>query len=422
MNILVIGSGGREHAICFALRKSPKLTKLYCSPGNAGISSIAEIPNLNSEDFHAVSDFVKANKIELVVVGPEAPLVNGLADYLEKDGVRVFGCSKPAAQLEGSKKFTKDLAAKYNIPTGAYKSFTDAAEAKKFIKEFGKRIVVKADGLAAGKGVIVPETTEEALAAVDEVMGGKFGKAGNIVVIEEFLEGEEASFFALCDGENAIKFGAAQDHKRAFDGDKGPNTGGMGTYSPAPVVTKQVEDRVMKEIIDPTVAAMKKEGMPFKGVLFAGLMIKDGKPQLIEFNVRFGDPETQSLMLRLESDLVDLMYSAASGTLKGKEVKLADKAALCVVYAANGYPGDYQKGTEIRNLEDSEKTQGAYIFHAGTKKEGGKILATGGRVLGVSAIGKDVAAARKSAYDAAAKIDWADGFYRKDIAWRAMKN
>lgn len=422
MNILVIGGGGREHALCFALRKSKKTERLYCLPGNAGIAEVAECVDLgplNNSD-KAIAKFCNEKGIRLVVVGPEAPLVNGLVDYLEDNtSIRVFGPRSDAAELEGSKKFMKDIASKYGIPTAEYKSFTDAGSAKKFIREFGKRVVVKASGLAAGKGVLIPETTDEAIKAVDDAMNN-FGEAGKTIVVEEFMEGEEASFFAICDGKDAIAFGSAQDHKRVGDGDTGPNTGGMGTYSPAPIVTKDVDEKVMKKIIIPTIKGMEKEGKPFKGFLFAGLMIKDGEPKLIEFNIRFGDPEAQSLMLRLESDLVELLFAAADGKITGHSVKLSDKSAMCVVMAANGYPGDYKKGTEIKNLDKAATVPGAVIFHAGTKKEGEKILANGGRVLGVSAVADTLATAKEIAYKAVDLIDWKDGFCRRDIGWRAI--
>jgi len=422
MNILVIGSGGREHALCYALQKSPTTDKIYCLPGNAGTLELAECAEIELKDFSPIAEFCKSRKIALVVVGPEGPLVEGIADFLEGKGIAVFGPSKAAAQLEGSKNFTKNLCVKYNIPTAFYQSFTDVKEAIKFIETTDKRLVVKADGLAAGKGVIIPETKAEAIEAVHEIMGGKFGAAGKCIVIEEFLEGEEASFFALSDGKTAIKFGSAQDHKRAFDGDKGLNTGGMGTYSPAPIMTEDMDARVMREIIIPTIDAMRKEGTPFKGVLFAGLMITKDGPKLIEFNARFGDPETQVLMLRLESDLAELLLAAATGKLAGKEVKLADSAAVCVVMAAKGYPGEYQRGSEIQGLEIAAKEPGAVIFHAGTKKFGDKILADGGRVLGIAASGKNVAEAREIAYRAIAKINWPEGFYRSDIGAKVIKN
>lgn len=421
MNILVIGSGGREHALCWALAKSSKAGKIYSLPGNAGIHQIAPAAPVDVKDFKAVTDFCKKEDIGLVIIGPEAPLVDGMADALEAEDIKVFGCSKAAAQLEGSKMFMKDICKKYNIPTAEYQSFTAAAPAIKYIKEKGAPIVVKASGLAAGKGVVVAQTETDAIAAVEEMFGGKFGSAGNEVVIEEFLQGEEASLFALCDGERALLFGSAQDHKAVGEGDTGPNTGGMGTYSPAPIMTDEMNKQAMETIVYPTMEAMRKEGAPFKGVLFAGLMIDKGKVKLLEFNVRFGDPETQVLMPRLESDLVELFLAIAEGNLKGKSVKLSKKSALCVVMAAKGYPGDYVKNTEIRNLEKVGEVSDTIIFHAGTKKEGEKILSSGGRVLGVTALGKDVVEAQKKAYLAVDKIDWKEGFCRRDIGWRAIE-
>lgn len=420
MNILVIGSGGREHALCWALAKSPNCDEIYCLPGNGGIAEIAENPYIDAANFQEIADFCKNKDIGLVVVGPEAPLVDGLADSLQESGVEVFGCSKAAAELEGSKRFMKDICKKYGIPTAEYESFTNSETAIAYIKEKGAPIVVKASGLAAGKGVVVAQTEEEAVQAVEENFAGKFGEAGKEVVIEEFLDGEEASLFALCDGERAILFGSAQDHKAVGEGDTGPNTGGMGTYSPAPIMTDEMHQKAMEKIVNPTIEAMKSEGKPFSGVLFAGLMIKDGEPKLIEFNVRFGDPETQVLMPRLESDLVELFEAAADGNLEGKEVKLSDDIALCVVLAAKGYPGNYEKNTEIKNLSDSEG-ENVIIFHAGTKFENDKFLSVGGRVLGVTAIAKDVVEAQNLAYQAVDKIDWPEGFCRRDIGYRAVK-
>lgn len=416
MNILVIGSGGREHALIWKIKQSPLVMDIYCSPGNAGIAQDAQCVALDGHA--AVIDFCKAKAIDLVVVGPEVPLVEGLSDALRKADIAVFGCSQAAAQLEGSKGFTKDICAKYNIPTAAYARFDDAAKAKAYVQQQGAPIVIKADGLAAGKGVIMAETESQALAAIDEIFGGKFGAAGAEVVIEEWMHGEEASFFALCDGKTVRMLGSAQDHKRAFDGDKGPNTGGMGTYTPAPIMTESMNARVMKEIIEPTVKAMQAEGNPFQGILFAGLMITAKGPMLIEYNVRFGDPETQSLMLRLESDIVPLMLACANGEgLETCDITLSSEAAVCVVMAAKGYPDAYEKGTEIRGLEQA----GGIIFHAGTSLKDGKIVATGGRVLGVCAKAKDFETARAQAYAAVEKIDWPQGFYRKDIGWRAVK-
>lgn len=419
MNILVIGSGGREHSLCWSLRKSPNTKKLFCSPGNAGTNEIAEYVSLNG--FEETAQFCLKERIDLVVVGQEAPLVDGITDFLESKGIKVFGPSKAASALEGSKIYMKDLCKEFNIPTAAYGAFRDINKAAEFINTMEPPIVVKADGLAAGKGVIIAESKNEAIKTVEEMFSGKFGDAGKSIVIEEFLEGEEVSFFALSDGENAIPFCSAQDHKKVGDGDTGPNTGGMGTYSPAPIMTEELENRVMKEIINPTLTAMKKRGTPFKGVLFAGLMITKNSPKLLEYNIRFGDPETQSMMLRLKSDLPTLLLASASGSIKDHEVKLYPHAAICVVMAANGYPGDYKKNTEIRNLEKISSFPKVVIFHAGTKLKNGKLLANGGRVLGICATGETIKEARDTAYNAIGKIDWPDGFYRHDIALKAVK-
>jgi phosphoribosylamine--glycine ligase len=421
MNVLLIGSGGREHALSLALSRSPKLGKLYCAPGNPGIATLAKCVTLNVADHAAVARFCAENDIGLVAVGPEVPLVAGLADDLGARGIKVFGPSKEAAQLEGSKGFTKDLCAEFSIPTAAYGRFKDAASAKTYLAAQTLPIVVKADGLAAGKGVVIATTRAEAEAAIDACFSGAFGAAGAELVIEEFLEGEEASFFALCDGTTALALTAAQDHKRVGDGDTGPNTGGMGAYSPAPVMTPELIDRTMAEIIRPTVAAMAERGTPFKGVLFAGLMLTAKGPQLIEYNVRFGDPETQVLMLRLKSDLLELMLATAEGRLDGMSVDWHADAALTVVMAAEGYPGTPAKGTEIRGLDEASKVPGVEIFHAGTKRDGDRLLADGGRVLNVTAMAPTVAEAQALAYEAIAKIDWPGGFCRRDIGWRAVE-
>ncbi len=416
MNILLIGSGGREHALAWKIKQSPLVKELYCAPSNGGIAQEATSVEINTAD-EAVF-FCKDNAIDLVVIGPEQPLVAGWSDELRLAKINVFGCSKSAAQLEGSKGFTKDICAKYNIPTAAYGRFADAELAKEYIAQNPAPIVIKADGLAAGKGVIMAETNEEALAAIDDIFGGKFGDAGAEVVIEEWMQGEEASFFALCDGLSVKMLGSAQDHKRVGEGDVGLNTGGMGAYSPAPVMTDEMNARVMSEIIEPTMHAMQKEGSIFRGILFAGLMITDKGPQLIEYNVRFGDPETQVLMLRLESDIVPLLMACAKGEgLPETELSLSDDAAVCVVLAANGYPEAYEKNTEIKGLSDA----GGIIFHAGTKIRDGKTLATGGRVLGVCAKATDFETARAQAYATVAKIDWPQGFHRTDIGWRAVR-
>ncbi len=420
MNILVIGSGGREHALCWAIARSPRLSKLYCTPGNGGITAIADCIALDVGDHDAVIRFARENDIGLVVVGPEAPLVDGLADSLDSTGIAVFGPSGAAAQLEGSKGFTKDLCAAHNIPTAAYARFTEATPALAYVRERGVPIVIKADGLAAGKGVTVAETLPQALEAVEACFAGTFGDAGAEVVVEDCMIGEEASFFALVDGETALPMATAQDHKRVGDGDQGPNTGGMGAYSPAPVMTPALCQRTMDEIIVPTVRAMAEAGTPYKGVLYAGLMITDEGPQLIEYNVRFGDPECQVLMLRLASDVVDALEATAKGTLAGVELVWRDEAALTVVMAARGYPGSYDKGSRICGLEDAAEPDNVEVFHAGTERRGDEIVAIGGRVLNVTALGETVGKAQAAAYGAVDAIDWSGGFCRRDIGYRAI--
>jgi len=418
MRILVVGSGGREHALCWAISASPLVDRVYCAPGNAGIAEDAECVPIGVMDFTAIIAFCKKAPIDLVVVGPEAPLVAGLVDALEAAGIAAFGQSKEAAALEGSKGFMKDLCAREGIPTAAYRRFTDAAAAKAYIAAQGAPIVVKADGLAAGKGVVVAATLFEASEAVDAALGGRFGTAGAEIVVEEFLAGEEASFFALCDGEHALPLAAAQDHKRVGDGDTGPNTGGMGAYSPCAAVTPEIEGQVMERIILPTVRAMARDGHPYKGVLYAGLMLTAEGPKLIEYNCRFGDPECQALMMRLQSDLVPALLATRDGILNRVDLRWYDESAICVVMAANGYPDDPQRGTEIRGLAAAGAEPDVKIFHAGTKRDGDRILADGGRVLGVTATGIDLDAARERAYRAVDKIDWPGGFCRRDIGKR----
>lgn len=422
MKVLVVGGGGREHALCWTISGSPLVDKLWCAPGNAGIAQDAECVAIGAEDIDGLVEFAVDNSIDLVVIGPEGPLVLGLADRLNEEGIRAFGPSAAAAVIEGSKGYMKDLCARYGIPTAAYGRFTDPAAAKAFIAERGAPIVVKTDGLAAGKGVLICETVEQANAAVDDMMtGGAFGDAGNEIVIEEFMEGEEASFFALVDGENALPLAAAQDHKRVGDGDTGLNTGGMGAYSPAPVVTEEIAATVMEKIIVPTVAGMKADGTPYKGVLYAGLMLTAEGPKLIEYNCRFGDPECQVLMTRLMSDLVPALIAACDGELKDFDLRWFDEAALTVVMAANGYPGAYEKGSVIGGLDKASKIAGALIFHAGTAtNDKGEIVATGGRVLNVTANAATIAEAQERAYKAVDRIDWPGGFCRRDIGWRAV--
>lgn len=419
MNVLLLGSGGREHALAWKIAASPLLTKLYAAPGNPGIGGEAELVKLDITDHEAVAAFCKDKKIDLVVVGPEGPLVAGIADDLRAQGIRVFGPSRAAARLEGSKGFTKDLCARYDIPTAAYGRFGDLASAKAYVEKTGAPIVIKADGLAAGKGVTVAMTLDEALAALDACFDGSFGAAGAEVVVEEFMTGEEASFFCLCDGTTALPFGTAQDHKRVGDGDVGPNTGGMGAYSPAPVMTPQMIERTMREIIEPTMRGMAQLGAPFAGILFAGLMITDKGPKLIEYNTRFGDPECQVLMMRLKDDLLVLLNAATDGQLAHTSVRWRDEAALTVVMAARGYPGTPEKGSVIRGVEDAA-ADGVQIFHAGTAINGGALVANGGRVLNVTASGATVGEAQKRAYAALDRIDWPHGFCRRDIGWQAV--
>ncbi len=420
MNVLLIGSGGREHALAASIAASPLLTKLFIAPGNPGTAACGENVALDVANHRAVIDFCRLMKIGFVVVGPEAPLVAGLADDLRAAGLRVFGHSRAAAQLEGSKAFTKDVCDAAGVPTAAYGRFRDAAAAKAHAARRGAPIVVKYDGLAAGKGVVVAMTIEEANAAIDDMFAGRFG-AGAEVVIEEFMEGEEASFFVLVHGEQVLALAAAQDHKRVGDGDTGPNTGGMGAYSPAPAFTPDIEAEVMERIIRPTAREMTRRGMPCSGVLFAGLMLTRDGPKLIEYNVRFGDPECQVLMLRLKDDLLTLLLACAEGQLDRTSVRWRDGFALTVVMAATGYPGEPLRGTEIRGLDRAAQLPGVTIFHAGTRLgPDGKLLANGGRVLNVSAVGATVAEARARAYAAIDAIDWPEGFCRRDIAWRAM--
>ncbi|HEX5508200.1 MAG TPA: phosphoribosylamine--glycine ligase [Pseudolabrys sp.] len=421
MNILLLGSGGREHALAWKIAASPLCERLYCAPGNAGIAHEAECAPIDITDHAAVVAFATEKKIDFVVVGPEAPLCAGIADDLEAACFKTFGPSKWAARLEGSKGFTKDLCKANNIPTGAYERFKGAAAAKAYVREKGAPIVVKADGLAAGKGVVVAETVAEAEAAIDMMFGGGLGAPAWEIVVEEFLRGEEASFFALCDGETAIPLASAQDHKRVFDGDKGPNTGGMGAYSPAPVMTDEMSRRTMDEIVLPTVRAMKAMGAPYKGVLFAGLMITESGPKLIEYNVRFGDPECQVLMLRMMSDLVPALLAARDGQLRNFDLRWYPDAALTVVMAAKGYPGPYAKGSPIEGLDAAAQVEGVEIFHAGTRADSDRILSNGGRVLNICASGQSVREAQRRAYAAIDRIKWDDGFCRRDIGWRAIE-
>ncbi|MEH3090995.1 phosphoribosylamine--glycine ligase [Agrobacterium cavarae] len=418
MKVLLIGSGGREHALAWKIAQSPQLTKLFAAPGNPGIAEHAELVSLNVEDHAAVVAFCREQSIDFVVVGPEAPLVAGLADDLRAAGFATFGPSRGAAQLEGSKGFTKDLCARYDIPTGAYQRFKSAEPAKAYIRAQGAPIVIKADGLAAGKGVTVAMTEAEALAAVDDCFDGAFGAAGAEVVVEAFLDGEEASFFCLSDGKTALALATAQDHKRVGDGDTGPNTGGMGAYSPAPVMTDEMVQRTMREIIEPTITGMAKDGNPFSGVFFAGLMITNKGPELIEYNVRFGDPECQVLMMRLKSDLLPILYATATGTLDQVTAEWRDDPALTVVLASKGYPAAYDKNTPIAFIP--EESEDAKVFHAGTALKDGELVATGGRVLNVTAFGSTVSEAQVRAYELVDAVKWENGFCRRDIGWQAV--
>lgn len=420
MHVLVIGSGGREHALCWGVARSSLATRLSCCPGNGGIANLAECVDISVEDFDDIVAHCHRETVDFVIVGPEVPLVGGLVDRLEQEGILAFGPNRRAAILEGSKVFTKTLCLKHNIPTAAYGVFQDIDEARAYIQDRGAPIVVKANGLAAGKGAIVCETTEEALSAAENVLGGQFGDAGKEIVVEQFMVGEEASFFALCDGRNALPLATAQDHKAVFDDDKGPNTGGMGAYSPAPVMTEEMRQKTMERIILPTMRAMEQDDRSFKGVLYAGLMITDRGPQLIEYNVRFGDPECQVLLARWQSDPLAALIAAAKGQLAGYEVTWSERAAITVVMAAKGYPGEYAKGSEIRGVEAAEAAIGVSVLHAGTVRDGDRLLANGGRVLGVTAQGADIREARDRAYQGVDAIDWPDGFYRRDIGWRAL--
>ena len=420
MNILVLGSGGREHALAWAIKQNPKCDRLIVAPGNAGIAQIAECAQLDPTDGMAVVAFCEANAIDFVVIGPEAPLAAGVADALADAGISAFGPSAEAARLEASKAFTKEICDACNAPTAGYARFTEAEAAKAYVRAQGAPIVIKADGLAAGKGVIMGMTLQEALDGIDEIFGGAFGDAGTEVVIEEFMEGEEASLFILSDGKNILPIGGAQDHKRVGEGDTGPNTGGMGAYSPAPVLSAEIEEIAIRTIVQPTVDEMARRGTPFKGVLYAGLMIKDGQPRLVEYNVRFGDPECQVLMMRLGGQILDLLLASAQERLGEISVNWADDHALTVVMAANGYPADYAKGSVINGLDALPETSSEMVFHAGTKSVDGKITANGGRVLNVTARGATLREAQERAYAMVDAIEWPEGFCRRDIGWRAL--
>ena len=421
MKVLVVGSGGREHALCWAIAASPLLSELYCAPGNGGIADVATCVDIKAEDLDSLVQFAKEKAIDLVVVGPEVPLVAGLADKVTAAGIKVFGPSQRAAIIEGSKAFMKDLCTRHSVPTAAYGEFTEIAAAEAFIRSRGAPIVVKADGLAAGKGVVVAATVDEAIAAAREMLAGQFGASSAKLVIEEFLPGEELSFHVLVDGKHCLPLATSQDHKRVHDGDEGPNTGGMGTYSPSPAVSAALEREIMERLIRPVVAGMAAEGRPFQGVLYAGIMLTPDGPKIYEFNCRFGDPECQVLMARLQSDLLPALLATADGVLDHFDLRWTNDAALCVVMAAQGYPGEPLKGTQIRGLDRAAAQPGVTVFHAGTKRDGHRILANGGRVLGITAIGPTVAAAQARAYQAVDQIDWPEGFCRRDIGWRAIE-
>jgi phosphoribosylamine--glycine ligase len=422
MKILVIGGGGREHALVWKLQQSPKVEKIYCAPGNAGIGEIAALAPIGVEEIDRLADFAASEKIDLTVVGPELPLTLGIAELFQKKGLRIFGPGRAAAQLEGSKAFAKEILSENHIPTAAFGTFSDAAAAKKFLAGQEPPYVIKADGLAAGKGVLICSSRAEAESAIDDVLVRRlFGAAGDKVVIEEFLAGDEASFMVLTDGDHIVPLASSQDHKRVFDGDKGPNTGGMGAYSPAPVVTKKLERLVMEQIMVPTVQAMEKEGRPFKGILYAGLMINNNEAKVLEFNARFGDPETQPVMMRLDTDLIDIIEAILDGNLSKIDIKWKAESAVCVVMASGGYPGDYEKGKEIKGLENAAKCNDVMVFHAGTKLKDGKAVTDGGRVLGVTGLGPVVAAAIDHAYAGVREISFEGAQFRMDIGARALE-
>ena len=421
MNILLIGGGGREHSIAEALSKSSKINELHCIPGNAGIEKIASCHNYDISNQQEILNFCENNNIDIVFIGPEIPLVEGLADYLNKNSFFTFGPNQKAAKLEGSKSFTKNICKKYNIPTATYETFSNAKDALVYIDNHSIPLVIKVDGLAAGKGVIIAETRDHAINSVNEIFSGKFGNAGDEIVIEEFLDGEEASYFIISDGESFIPLTSAQDHKRIGDGDIGLNTGGMGAYSPAPIMNKELEEKTINKIIKPTIKAMNDYGSPYIGILYAGLMIKDNEPKLIEYNVRFGDPECQVIIPRLENDLVELLVNVKEKNLDNYTLKWKENFAITVVLAAKGYPESYETGDEIKGLDAIDNIDDVEIFHAGTKTKNNKIVTSGGRVLNINGYGKNLVDAKEKAYSLVKKINWSGCYYRKDIGWRALK-
>ena len=421
MNILLIGGGGREHSIAEALSKSSKINELHCIPGNAGIEKIASCHNYDISNQQEILNFCENNNIDIVFIGPEIPLVEGLADYLNRNSFFTFGPNQKAAKLEGSKSFTKDMCKKYNIPTATYETFSNAKDALVYIDNHSIPLVIKVDGLAAGKGVIIAETRDHAINSVNEIFSGKFGNAGDEIVIEEFLDGEEASYFIISDGESFIPLTSAQDHKRIGDGDIGLNTGGMGAYSPAPIMNKELEEKTINKIIKPTIKAMNDYGSPYVGILYAGLMIKDNEPKLIEYNVRFGDPECQVIIPRLENDLVELLVNVKEKNLDNYTLKWKENFAITVVLAAKGYPESYETGDEIKGLDAIDNIDDVEIFHAGTKTKNNKIVTSGGRVLNINGYGKNLVDAKEKAYSLVKKINWSGCYYRKDIGWRALK-
>ncbi len=419
MKILIIGGGGREHALAWKVRQSPLVDEIFCAPGNAGTSGIAKNVSISAGDINGLLQFAKETGVDLTIVGPELPLVNGIVDRFKESGLKIFGADKRAAVLEGSKSFTKDFCVKYNIPTAEYETFTQMEPAIEYIKTKGAPIVVKADGLAAGKGVIVAQSIDEACQAVTNIMERRaFGDAGAKVIVEEFLTGQEASYIVFSDGENILPLASSQDHKQVNDGDRGPNTGGMGAYSPTPVITKGIEERVIREIIRPTIDGMKAQGRLFTGILYAGLMISGDDIKLLEYNVRFGDPETQPLMIRMKSDIVPVMLACVDGTLGGAEFQWEEKVAVCVVIASGGYPGNYQRGFEINGIDEADAKDDVVVFHAGTMYKDGLVVTNGGRVLGVTALGDDIRSAIANAYEAVNLIHFANAYFRKDIGKR----